>query len=101
MIVVNSLSFGLSEKVLSSPSDVKYILRVLTFFSLSFGTLNMFIHCHLACTDFHRKILICVPVYIMYLFHLAAFKIFFLALVFYHFFFFNVPWSCFLHVHFD
>lgn len=82
---MNSLSFSLSEKNLVLPSFLKYVFgewMAFYFYFLFLSALNMLLLCLLACTDFHRKILICVPVHVMCPFYLSAFRIFFLILVF-------------------
>ena len=54
----------------------------------SFSTLNVSLYRLLACVDVHRGILVCVPVYGLYLtcpFYLAGFSVFFLVLLFCYF----------------
>lgn len=77
---MNSLSFCLTEKSLSTFIFEMYFGDLYVF--SSFSTLNLLLHCLLACIDFHCKILISGPVYVMCPFYLSAFNTFFLVLVF-------------------
>ena len=88
LVVLNSPSFCLSEKLLISPSNLNDIFAgqhnlVCTFFS--FITLSISCHFFLACRVSAEKSadnLLVIPLYVIFCFSLAAFNIFSLNLIF-------------------
>ena len=87
-MVLNSLSFCLSVKVLISPSNVNVILAGSSNLGCSFSpfiTLSMSCHCLLACRVSAERSavnLMGIPLYVICCFSLAAFNIFSLYLIF-------------------
>ena len=96
-MVLNSLSFCLSVKLLMSPSNESLARwRILGCRFFPFITLNILCHSFLACRVSAEKsadILMGVPLYVTHCFSLAAFIFFNLfILLFYLFIYFWLPW---------
>ena len=87
-MVLNSLSFCLSEKLLTSPSNLNEILageNSLGCRFFSFITLSIFCHSLLVCRVYAEKSadnLMEIPLYVIFCFSLAACNIFSLNLIF-------------------
>ena len=90
LVVLNSLNFCLSEKLLISPSILNEVLAGYSNFGcrfFPFSTLNISCHSLLACrVSAQRSAVKCMgfPLYVICCFFLAAFNILSLCLVFVH-----------------